>query len=262
LVTERSAHGLSGHLGEWFTVAAGAYCGLKQYRDAPAARAAQQQLFDEIGDEVRHHSEVFGALWRAGDGLGCLKASASIAHNFGDLDRVMDMWGLGVEDPLRLEYHGLGTKPFDPNGKLRHLGRLWTAGELYKSVIDDSSMALENHRHFALRKPRPLRKLRALLVPTGPFFDEWGARIAALLPEAEALEVAQALEAGWVRQPKTQAYGRAFRAISEALPGKLSFAELSKDPARRRVLETPRERFEKKWRDEALKHLVDIPSRA
>src|SRR6185436_12482194 len=81
-------------------------------------------------------------------------------------------------DPLRLEHHGLATTPFDSDRNLRQKGRLWVAGELYKSTIDGSSMALENHRHFALRKPKCLRKSPALLIPTGPFFDDWGRRVA------------------------------------------------------------------------------------
>ena len=91
-------------------------------------------------------------------GGAALQASAAIAHNFGDLDRVMDMWNLAPFDPLKLRFYKLGVKPFDADGKLRHQGRLWVAGELYKSPIMGSSMAAENHRHFALRKPKCLRR--------------------------------------------------------------------------------------------------------
>jgi hypothetical protein len=63
---------LTGHLGEWFTVSCAAYCALKQYNN-PLAREKEQALFQNISDEVRRHSEVFGSLWRAHEGLACLK---------------------------------------------------------------------------------------------------------------------------------------------------------------------------------------------
>jgi hypothetical protein len=273
-VTGRAAYGalggpwekepLSGHLGEWFTVSSGAYCALARYSD-PVAKEKRRRLFDNIADEVKRHSEIFGSLWRAGDGIGALKTSASIAHNFGDLDRVMDMWDLAVDDPLRLDYYKLAISPFDSNRKLRYLGRLWVAGELYKSTIEGSSMALENHRHFALRKARSLRKSRAFLITTGPFFDDWGGRVARNLKSAEAsedlLEVVEALKHGWERLGKTVGYGRALRGIQEECP-ELGSSLDKKDHTRRSILEMPQDRFEKKWADEALKLMDDIPSRA
>lgn len=251
---------LSGHLGEWFTVSCAAYCALSQYRD-PLTQEKQKELFASISDEVQRHSEIFGTLWRAQDGLGCLKASASISHNFGDLDRVMDMWELSVGDPLRLEFYRLGTSPFDSNRNLRYLGRLWVAGELYKAPLHGSSMARENHRHFALRKPKCLRKSRALLLPTGPFFDGWGEQVAHAFaaPDGSAteelFEVIAALKHGWERLPQTVGYGRALYGIQQSckdptLKSSLKLKEYSKTP------------FEQAWAQEALKLMDDIPSRA
>ncbi len=272
---------LTGHLGEWFTVSAAAYCALNRYTD-PLAQEKRQHLFDQIADEVRRHSEIFGSLWRAQEGLLCLKAAAHIAHNFGDLDRVMDMWDLSVGDPLRLEFYKLASSPLDTNRKLRYLGRLWVAGELYKSPIEGSSMALENHRHFALRKPRCLRQSPTLLIPTGPFFDDWGRRVAGSLvnsihsesglesgaegmlestPPERTFEVVAALRHGWERLPKTVGYGRALRGILEVHPH-LPLDHLPKVPHFRSVLEMSQELFEKKWNEEALRHMDDIPSRA
>lgn len=257
---------LSGHLGEWFTLSSGAYCALLQYAD-PSAAAQRRRLLESIEAEVERHSEIFGSLWRAEDGLGCLKASASIAHNFGDLDRVMDMWNLDFGDPLRLRFYKLAVTPFDPDRKLRHHGRLWVAGELYKSPIDGSAMALENHRHFALRKPRSLRASREFLIPTGPFFDDWGLRVARGLadpggaPTEATLEVVEALAHGWNRLPQPVGYGRALRAILEVHPN-LNPGDLSRIRCAPAVLATSCSEFEKKWADEALKHMDDIPSRA
>ncbi len=256
---------LSGHLGEWFTVACGAYGAFGRYAD-PAAVAKREELRAAIGDEVNRHSEIFGSLWRAKDGVGCLKASASIAHNFGDLDRVMDMWELGPGDPLRLACYKLGAKPFDTEGKLRHLGRLWVAGELYKSKIDGSSMAIENHRHFALRKPRGLRARAEFVVPTAPFFDAWGEAIAGA---EDAPELFVALADAWAKQPGTFAYGRGlagmlarrpeFRELPETKP---AYADAMAAPGTRAILETSRAVFERRWGEEALRLMEDIPSRA
>jgi hypothetical protein len=270
---EREA--LPGHLGEWFTIAAGAYGALGQYLGADdpkivaQAQETRSRVFAAIEDEVHRHSEIFGSLYgaqtEAKSGLSCLKASAIVAHNFGDLDRVMDMWDLSAADPLRLKFYKLTATPFDSDGKLRYLGRLWIAGELYKAPIGDkiagSSMAFENHRHFALRKPRCLRKDPRLLVPIGPFLDDWGKRVAELLDPAELGEVVDALEQGWERLPKTVGYGRALHAIGLVRP-EIKFTRLSQNHAFRAVLEAPRDRFEKRWNDEALRELDEIPSRA
>ncbi len=252
-----------GHLGEWFTVAAGAYGGLGQYKGEASAREMRDRLRSEIAEEVSRHAEIFASLWRAGDGLGCLKASAALAHNFGDLDRVIDMWQLDAGDPLRLGYYKLAMTPYDSERKLRYLGRLWAAGELYKSTIDGSSMALENHRHYALRKPRSLRQRPERMITTGPFFDDWGTRLAEELRRDEPAleEVVETLKDGWDRQPKTFGYGRALKGISEVFP-----KIITKDLARRAELEavfrTSRDRFESRWASAALALLDDIPSRA
>ncbi|AKF06767.1 hypothetical protein [Sandaracinus amylolyticus] len=253
---------LHGHAGEWFTVAAGAYAALGQYRAADA-KTLRASLLEAIARETEQHSQIFGSLWRAKDGVGALLASVSIAHNFGDLDRVIDMWDLPITDPLRRDFHGLTTSPFDAERNLRHMGRLWTAGELYKSVIDGSSMALENHRHFALRKPRGLRARPELRVPLGPFFDAWGARVATMLEGESLLETIDALVAGCERMPTTAGYARALHAIREARPELHERSDaLTKSAHFRALLETPRDVFEARWNDAALTLLDEIPGRA
>jgi hypothetical protein len=260
---------LSGHLGEWFTLACGAYCRLKQYK-SEIAEAKSLDIFDAIQREVHRHSEIFSSLWKAQDGIGCLKASALIAHNFGDLDRVMDMWDLSVGDPLRLEFFKLCSQPFDQNRNLRHLGRLWVAGELYKSLINfgfyTSSMAFENHRHFALRKPKILREKREFLIPTGPFFDEWGVQVARHMDSEENLvEVIEALLHGWERLPQTVGYGRALNGILSIKPhlrSEINFSEIPRVKVGEQIVKMSQAAFEKSWASQALELMEDIPSRA
>lgn len=267
--TEFEKEALHGHFGEWFTLSSAAYCKLRLYKSDEAAKKAEA-VREAIAQEVNRHSEIFGSLWRAKDGLGCLKASAYIAHNFGDLDRVMDMWELFAGDPLRLQFYKLSALPFDQDQKLRYLGRLWVAGELYKSPVAGSAMAFENHRHFALRKPKCLRQKREFLIPTGPFFDQWGATVARGLansdgdPSDETIEVIEALKHGWERLPKSVGYGRALRgmlSVHAGIENELGLDQLKVTSARA-VMDLSQERFERKWADEALVLMDDIPSRA
>ena len=256
---------LHGHFGEWFTVAVGAYAALAAYR-APEAQHLRDALLDAIDQETTRHAEIFASVWRAKDGLGALRASVSIAHNFGDLDRVVDMWDLPIADPLRLRFYKLTASAFDSERKLRHQGRLWTAGELYKSIIDGSSMALENHRHFALRKPRALRSHPALRIPVGPFFDAWGRAVATHL-EGEALdEVLDALLFGQGKMQKTIGYARGLAGIVAAKPALAervtAHARQTKNAQLTKLLAISQQEIETRWNDAALAHLDDIPSRA
>jgi hypothetical protein len=262
---------LSGNLGEWFTVACAAYCALTlHYPGAQEAVQVREHLFQEISDECQRHSDIFASLWKARRGVECLKASALIAHNFGDLDRVMDMWDLSMLDPLRLNFYKLASLPFDSQKNLRYLGRLWVGGQLYSTRIDTSSMAHENHRHFALRKPRCLRNSFDYLIPLGPFFDDWGRQVAqGLLKSGDELgleDVIRALEGGFKRLPHTFGYARALKAISEVYKTyrfeDLKVREWVKDRAMRKVLELSQEEFEKRWNDAGLLEMDEIPARA
>lgn len=252
---------ISGHLGEWFTVASAAYAALGLHR-APEAKELRERLLEAVAAEVERHSDVFASLWRAKDGVGALLASVSIAHNFGDLDRVIDMWDVPVADPLRLRFAKLTTSAFDSERRLRHQGRLWTAGELYKARIDGSSMAGENHRHFALRKPRALRSRPELRIPIGPFFDGWGAAVAGL-DEQNLGEVVDALAHGCERMASGVGYPRALHAIFAQRPETTSRVEaLRTNAVLRKKIEMPREEMEARWNAAALAHLDEIPSRA
>ncbi len=251
---------IHGHLGEWFTVAAGAYAALARFESADA-KALRATLLAHIGEVTRQHSDVFGSLWRAKDGVGALRAAATIAHDFGDLDRVIEMWNLPVADPLRLGFKGLTLSPFDSERRLRYEGRLWAAGELYKSMIDGSSLALENHRHFALRKPRGLRSHPALRVPLGPFFDAWGHEVATRLEGESLIEVIAALTFGCERMPKTQSYARALYVIRAQHPEHDALSA-SVIKSHRAVMKRSREEHEQLWSEKAMALLDEIPSRA
>ncbi len=259
---------LSGHLGEWFTVACAAYSALGRSKD-PTAQKLREQILVQIIDEIHRHAEIFASLWSSQDGLGCLRASALIAHNFGDLDRVMDLWELTPIDPLRAQFYNLTSEPLDSHRKLRYRGRLWLAGEVYKSEILTSSMAAENHRHFALRKPRALRQSPKFLIPLAPFFDDWGQSVAQTLNHSnhdeDLLEISAALTQGWERLSQPVGYGRALYGIFSVKPeirDELpTLTEILKTKKNRKLFEMSQQVFESQWSSGALQKMEEIPSR-
>ncbi len=251
----RSGIILSGHHGEWFSTAAGAYGSLRKREPATA-----QRLMDAILAEMNCHAQVFEDFREVRDGIGLLKTATLIAHNLGDLDRVMDQWNLPQNDPLRLAAFKAGHEDLGRFG-----GVLQRAGGLNKAYMAD-----ENHRHFALREAKPLRKSADLLLPMGPFFDDWGktvARHTELTPEQVGL-VTECLVNGWERQQKVAAggnppvgYARSLAGILDAFPG--GFAKLGRYiPARverslkagplRALCAISKTRFEEQWAKSAL----------
>ena len=98
------------------------------------------------------------------------------------------------------------------------------AGEIYQAML-----ASENHRHFALREPKGLRKSSKFLLNYAPFFDDWGTLIVqegvngGILSEGDFRDVVEALVVGWKKlNPKSiytsQGYARALSGIMKALP--------------------------------------------
>lgn len=204
---------VSGHQGEWFSVAVGAYAAHREKAPELAERVKQ-----EILAELRLESRIFSSLKKKKDGVGLLRAAPLIAHNLGDLDRVIDQWELPKNDSLRLAAYKLGHETNSAFGAAQEA--LLEAGNLNKAFT-----ASENHRHYPLRKPKCLRRARDLFLPLGPFFDAWGERVArhpALAPE-DVAEVADALLEGFEKlsSPKVPLYGyaRALSGILRAFPG-------------------------------------------
>ena len=247
-VTARVASGpggetLSTHEGTWFSVAVGAYA---------ACRDKSPELADRVlaamGREAERELALFAALADAGDGVAILKASALIAHNFGDLDRVADQWELPADDPLKRAFYD-AAKPGSP----KFGGILGWAGELNRRFL-----SADNHRHYALRAPRALRRSADLLIPVGPFFDDWGRRVARhpALSREDAADVARALLDGWTRLHEPAGYARALAGMLEAFPGGRGALGKLLPGADRRMLESgplkaamdvPQSRFEAQW---------------
>lgn len=251
---EAGSRYVSGHQGEWFSVAVGAYAAHREKK--PALAAAIQA---EIRRELESEALLFSDLKKAKDGVGLLKASTLLSHNLGDLDRVMDQWSLAADDSLRLAAYKLGHLP---NASFPHQQELLEAGALNKAF-----MASENHRHYPLRKPKALRRSLDLILPTGPFFDQWGETVSRhpdLSPE-EVAEVAEALLEGYSRlsSPKIPLYGyaralgglhRAFRGgparLFDHIPSRAAKSLQKGELAE--INRPSREAFESQWAKKAL----------
>lgn len=252
LVSARVVNGISGHLGEWLSVRAGALGRAVEL----GARELAARLRAGIDDDLAREHAVLAELAARGDELDVLRAATTVAHNLGDLSRVVDAWPAheGLLE-MRAHYTRLGHAPRAPFGDL-----FARAGALNKAEMAD-----ENHRFLALRKARSLRRSRDLLLPIGPFFDEWGALVAThpSQDERERAEVVSALLAIHEARPTERGCLRALAAIDARTAGGLpSFAThlparlrktLSAGPLRD-ALKTPRAVFEARLRKRALTH--------
>ena len=243
LVSARVTAGLSGHDGEWLSVRAGALgralvLGLA---DAAAALAA------EIDAELDREQRVFAEAVESGaPATTTLALATTIAHNLGDLSRVVDAWPKAARAG---DYYARYTRLGHADGR-RQCGEFLIAGALNKEL-----MAHENHRFLALRKPRALRRSRALLLPVGPWFDTWGETVcrSELLDDADRAEVVAALVELHLRSPTQDGCLRALAAFHRDTRGGLGWygdalpARLRKEIGRGRIreaIDVSRERFE------------------
>ncbi len=228
---------LSGLLGEWYSTAAAAYGALRKREPKEAA-----EILQRIQAEVEREEYLFAQFEQRGEGIGLLQASTVLSHNLGDLDRVIDLWELPETDTLRLALYKRGHGSEGPSAR---------AGAWNKAY-----MAAENHRHLTLRGPRCLRTHWEWLLPIGPFFDDWGMKIAKGLSPEGVGKVAEALVDGWHKIPHTTGYARALAGILEAIPGGAT-ALRRNVPSRiyrsmesgrlRSLISVPRLRFEASW---------------
>ncbi len=173
---------LAGHQGEWFSVMAGALGRALTVSDAAVADRATSWIEAELTREAR----LVMLARKEGSDQELLSVVTTVAHNLGDLSRVVDTWAPEhAASELGFRYRRLGHED-----GARFDGAFVFAGELNKLL-----MAKENHRFLPLRAPRALRRERAFLLPFGPYFYEWGRLIGGtpLLDDAERAEILLAL---------------------------------------------------------------------
>jgi hypothetical protein len=199
---------LAGHRGEWLSVMCGALGRALALSDA--AIVARTTAFIEA--ELALEARLVTLARKESDEKQLLSVVTTVAHNLGDLSRVVDTWlPAHAASELGLRYQRLGH-----DGGARFGGAFVYAGELNKLL-----MAKENHRFLPLRVPRALRRERAFLLPFGPYFHEWGRVIGGtkLLDDAERAEILLALLR--VHERRTDELGclRAIAGIDSAFAG-------------------------------------------
>lgn len=234
---------LSGLDGEWLGCATAAYASLGKI----APREAEKFLAAILAN-LEKQKRIYFEQVKAHDGIELMKCAYLIAHNLGDLDRVIDIWGLPEDDMLRREVYKAGHVTTTRFGDTFVI-----PGNLNKKF-----MALENHRHFALREPKALRKKREFLLPVAPFLDDWGATLAADpdLSERELGEILEALLKGYFKLDGPVGYARALAGFESRYRGGLRAAQrllpakLAKEWAGgklRSEISVSKERFLEKW---------------
>ena len=178
-----SSHGaLSGHDGEWLAVRAGAL----GRAVVIGAKDVAERLATAIDDELTREARIFEDALAGDTTQRTLAIATTVAHNTGDLSRVVEAWPKHPElEELRSRYARLGH-PDAPIPRRPFV----IAGALNKALV-----AHENHRFLPLRRPRVLRTSRSFLLPFGPWLDGWGEIIGTspLIEEHERAEVVEAL---------------------------------------------------------------------
>ena len=234
---------VSGHDGEWLSVLAGGHGRFLETRDTEWA----ERMAEAIDAELKRELESFQtARATRGAELDVLRLAASITHNLGDLDQGISFWEgrAAAVDSLK-RFHRLAHE-----NKAAYGGAFQAPADLYKKAL-----ASEGHRHYPLRAVKALRQSVELLLPLGPFLDDWGAAVAAHkgLTPSDRCEVIDALVRGCRKLPGQQGYYRALAGMAEqstrAFDDAVAVLPTSsrkdlRSPETRRLMAVPRSSFE------------------
>ncbi len=199
---------LAGHQGEWFSVLAGALGRALTLEDNEQVERTTAWIEKELTREAK----LVTNARKKGSDQELLSIVTTVAHNLGDLSRVVDTWRPAhMESEVGKRYRRLGHED-----GARFDGAFVFAGELNKKL-----MAKENHRFLPLRVPRALRREREFLLPFGPYFFEWGQMIGStkLLEDQERAEVLLALARVHERGPEELGCLRAIAGIHAGYTG-------------------------------------------
>lgn len=234
-----------GHAGEWLAVRAGA---LGRALEIGADDAAQA-LIDAIDREMAHEAATFAAARASGNATLALRVATTLAHNGGDLSRVVDAFPKHTPRKAELveRFARLGHE-----GSPRYEGEHLLAGRINKAV-----MAIENHRFLPLREARALRLSRAMIIPIAPFLDTWGERVGRdpAIEEKQRSDIMGVILHAHDASPTLASYVRGLVGLETATKGGLArLAEgvsartrkLLASPALREAMRTSEERFEAK----------------
>ena len=202
---------ISGHNGEWLSVLAGAHGRFAILGDSEYAEKTADAMDQELEREAKGFRVALGV---AGGELDVLRLAASVTHNCGDLDQGIGGWEDAPAnarlDASRVRFHRLAHENRSPYG-----GTFPWAARLYRDA-----MATEGHRNYPLRQVKALRQDADLLLPLGPFLDEWGGIVAKhpKLTGEDRGETVAALVSGCRKVPNQKGYYRALAGFATASP--------------------------------------------
>lgn len=237
---------MSTHEGTWLSVAIGAYNALVKHKKTALA----DEVANVILAEIEKEEKLLLELREKRDHVNFLRSTALMAHNFGDLDRVIDQWSMPLDDPFRKRIYKLGHE----------LNENYSPILAYAGQVNKKFLSVENHRHMSMRQAKCLRRSYKFLIPVGPFMDDWGKTLgeAKELSLAEKGEIVAAFLEGFKRQDKAYGYARAYKGLVESLPRGLDtleadlpydvVAELRKS-AFGKMAESSKEEFEEMFRN-------------
>jgi hypothetical protein len=204
---------MSTHEGTWLSVAIGAYCALKKHGLDKLCEEVENVILAEIEKE----QSLLIQLREDKDHINFLRAAPLMAHNFGDLDRVMVQWQMHENDLFCKKIYKLG----------HILNEDYSPILVYTGKVNKEFSSKENHRHMSMRQPKCLRRSHEFLIPVGPFMDQWGHTLceSKTITLEEKAEIVAALYEGHKRQDQALGYIRCYRELSKAFPGEISGLE-------------------------------------
>jgi hypothetical protein len=239
---------VSGHDGERLSVLCGGLMGMLALGRQADAAHFEEAVEAELAREARAFETLAGSRGREVELLNLCNA---LTHNVGDVMQALERKGTrGIGEAQKLRFGELARERFG-----RYGGAFGKAAAVYRELL-----ASEGHRHYPLREQKLLRASHELLLPLGPFMDDWGARLARW-PKWSAREraaVVGSLLDGCRKVPGQEAYYRALAGFELAFPGGLESRELVgeyasaakrelKDAQLRRKLAVRRESFESSY---------------
>jgi len=236
---------MSTHEGTWLSVAIGAYCALVKNKKTELAA----EVADVIKAEIVKEQDLMIALREDRDHINFLRAAPLIAHNLGDLDRVIVQWDM-LEEEFCKSIYKLGHIPNDRYDNIL----------VYTGKVNKRFSSKENHRHMSMRQPKCIRKSSKFLIPVGPFMDDWGTALGSsnLLSAQEKAEIIVAMFDGYERQDEAFGYCRGYGAMVKACESMdevetwISFDvmnEINKSEFKK-IAQIDRADFEQKYKDE------------
>jgi len=199
-------HGIvSGHDGEWLSVAAGALGRFLGRGDTESAERVHEAIHQELLREIAAFEYLLPIQGRE---LDVMRLAMSVTHNLGDLNQGISFWS----GPVRNSASARQFERLAQENASGYGGAFRGPCALYKELL-----ASEGHRHYPLRAIKCLRQSPGLMLPLGPFFDDYGALLSTtpLLDGGGRAEILEALVRGCRKVPNQHGYYRAIAGFQE-----------------------------------------------